>query len=97
MKRLDIRRPDRRRVGRNLGREGEDRRVHRGQAAAVRLVGDRLDGAGVLTNVAYSDGTPPVRRAYDRLGRLTVVADGLGVQSNRYAADGQVLEAAAAL
>ncbi len=53
------------------------------------------DGAGVLTNVAYSDGTPPVRRAYDRLGRLTVVADGLGVQSNRYAADGQVLEAAA--
>ena len=42
------------------------------------------DDHGQLASVAYSDGTPGVTNAYDRLGRVVTVTDALGTRTNVY-------------
>lgn len=42
------------------------------------------DSFGALTNINYSDATPAVSYAYDRIGRQTVIIDGSGARGFRY-------------
>jgi RHS repeat-associated protein len=49
------------------------------------------DNGGSLTNVSYSDSTPPVIYALDRLGRIVTVTDATGTRTNVYADDGSLL------
>ena len=42
------------------------------------------DALGQLTNIAYSDATPDVAFAYDRMGRQTAVTDGTGSRGFAY-------------
>ena len=49
------------------------------------------DDAGSLRLIGYSDGTPSVRYTRDRLGRVVTAADAIGIHTNTYTVDGQLL------
>ena len=42
------------------------------------------DSLGQLTNISYSDGTPGVTFAFDRIGRQTTITDGTGTRTFTY-------------
>jgi RHS repeat-associated protein len=42
------------------------------------------DSIGQMTNISYSDSTPSVSFAYDRLGRQTTITDGTGTRTFTY-------------
>ncbi len=48
------------------------------------------DAAGGLTNIVYSDGTPEVRQARDRRGRVVAASDGVGAHAWAFDPDGEL-------
>jgi YD repeat-containing protein len=48
------------------------------------------DAVNNLTNILYSDETPPISMSYDACHRLTQLISGAGTQSFTYDADGRV-------
>lgn len=44
----------------------------------------KYDAFGAVTNISYSDSTPPISFSFDRLGRLRTITDGTGARGFTY-------------
>ncbi len=55
------------------------------------------DALGQVTNINYSDATPDVSLAYDRMGRVKTVTDTTGTRTNVYSVQGALIAEGTAL